>query len=117
MTRVALPDRRRSSVFLMSYADRDYRVCVGFYSDGAVGEVFIDGPKEGSEIDVLLDDAAILASLALQHGVPAETLAKSMSRLPDDAFGRAKNAASVLGVAMDLVARITTQRRAIQGSI
>lgn len=39
-------------------------------------------------IDCELDDVAVLISVALQHGVPAAALAKSMSRAPDPLTGK-----------------------------
>ena len=67
--------------------------------------------KEGSLLNALLDDAAVTISVALQCGVSAETLARSVARLPanpvtpaelDHAPGR-KVPASPIGAALDLV--------------
>lgn len=45
-----------------------------------------------------------MASLALEHGAPPATLAKSMSRVPTDPWGIAREPASPVGAAMDLLA-------------
>jgi ribonucleoside-diphosphate reductase alpha chain len=49
-------------------------VMVGLYGDGTPGEVFVKASKEGSTIAGLLDSWAVTFSLAIQHGVPFETL-------------------------------------------
>jgi len=51
---------------------------IGLYDDGAPGELFITGVKEGSTISGLLDGIAILTSLALQRGVPLEEMASKL---------------------------------------
>jgi hypothetical protein len=48
---------------------------VGLYEGGAAGEIFLRGAKTGSDIDALVDDAATLASLLLQHGYAPHELA------------------------------------------
>ena len=40
--------------------------------------------KEGSLLNAMLADAAVAISVALQSGVPAAALAKSVGRLPAD---------------------------------
>jgi len=49
----------------------------------------------------ILDDASVVISVALQHGIPAKALAKSISRAPDG-MGRI-SAASAIGAALDLL--------------
>ncbi len=69
--------------------------------------------KEGSLLNALLADAAVAISVALQSGVPAAALAKSVGRLPaspvapadlDQAPGQ-KVPASPIGAALDLLRR------------
>ncbi len=73
--------------------------------------MFLNGGKEGSQFDAMLADAAVVISIALQCGVSAETLARSVGRLPaspvipadlDHAPGR-KVPASPIGAALDLI--------------
>ena len=40
-----------------------------FLHDGALGEVFINSRKTGGDVEAIARDAAVLLSLALQHGV------------------------------------------------
>jgi ribonucleoside-diphosphate reductase alpha chain len=61
--------------------------------------------------DTLLADAAVVISVALQHGIPAQSLAKSIGRLPEgpvtpadlDEGKPARIPASPIGAALDLV--------------
>ena len=54
--------------------------------------------------DRLLGDGAILVSLALQHGISPDELAKSMSRLPSSMFNEASaRPASPIAAAVDLL--------------
>jgi hypothetical protein len=50
MIRRALPQRRASETFGLRFWNQNVTVTVGFYPDGAVGEVFIDGGKTGQDI-------------------------------------------------------------------
>ena len=47
-------------------------------SDMTVREVFIRGSKIGSDMDILLDDASVVLSLALQYGLPMDQLLHSL---------------------------------------
>ena len=44
----------------------------GEYSDGTLGEIFIDLAKEGSTVRSLMNCFAIAVSVGLQYGVPLE---------------------------------------------
>ncbi len=57
---------------------------VGFDpEDGRPRELFLTAGKEGSLINAMLADAAVAISVALQHGISAQALAKSIGRLPE----------------------------------
>ena len=47
---------------------RFYQLTIGFYPDGRVGEIFLDGVRVGSNLETHLDDGATLASRCLQYG-------------------------------------------------
>jgi ribonucleoside-diphosphate reductase alpha chain len=49
-------------------------VTVGLYEEGLPGEIFVNISKEGSTIRGLMDSVALLTSVALQYGVPLESL-------------------------------------------
>ena len=46
----------------------------GEYEDGMLGEIFIDMHKEGAALRSVMNCFAMLVSIALQYGVPLETL-------------------------------------------
>lgn len=83
--------------------------CVGFDQLGRPREMFLAGGKEGSTLDALLADAAVVISVALQHGIPPSALAKSVGRLPGIPVGPrdldkpARLPASLIGAALDLL--------------
>ena len=58
----------------------------------------------GSGMAAILEDASVVISVALQHGIPAAALAKSIARIPDRLDGPAVKAASAIGAALDLIA-------------
>ncbi len=115
MTRAHLPNRRPSHLETLEVAGQTFEVCVGF--DPATGEpreVFLNGAKEGSQFLVLMADAAILISIALQHGIRPAAMAKSMNRLPPlevepgslEQLGASMAPASPIGAALDLLCRL-----------
>lgn len=75
-----LPDRRMSLTVGFEHEGQRYHLTVGFHGDGAVGEVFLDGPKVGSERDSHLDDEAVLASRLIQHGELPHDIAKGLTK-------------------------------------
>ena len=79
-TRRTLPQRRASETFDLRFWNQTFTVTVGFYADGTPGEVFIDGGKTGQDIQSTARDAAVVLSLALQHGTPIETIRHAVTR-------------------------------------
>jgi ribonucleoside-diphosphate reductase alpha chain len=69
-----LPDERASITHKFSIAGHEGYITVGMYEDGAPGEIFLTMSKEGSTISGLMDSFATAISLALQYGVPIQTL-------------------------------------------
>ena len=67
MERERLPDRRGCELVAFEHGGRRWTACVGLFDDGRPAEIFIEGPKD-SPLLALARDAAILASIALQHG-------------------------------------------------
>jgi hypothetical protein len=57
-------------------------VTVGFDGDGRPAEVFLDGAKDGIGLAAVLEDASVVISIALQHGIATAALAKSVARMP-----------------------------------
>ncbi len=75
--------------------------------------MFLSGAKDGTDLAAILDDASVVLSVALQFGIPATALARSVARLPAvplappyldrPSNGRERQPASVIGAALDLV--------------
>ena len=99
MARRRLPNRRPQIVLEVEHAGGIFTVGLGSFPDGRPGELFVSGSKTGSELDALLNDAAVLASIALQYGAPLEILAHAMGRLGDR-----RAPASALGAILDAAA-------------
>lgn len=92
-----LPSRRPAETITFERDGSHYQMTVGYFPDGCVGEVFLNADRADSLLDVLTSDAAILASLALQHGCTLEIIAHALKR---DARGVA---ASPIGAALDQI--------------
>ena len=96
-TRAALPNRRPSRTVEAEWQGIPFSVTIGLHpSTAAPMEVFADTPK-GGHMQATIADACVWASLALQHGIPPEALAKSLSRVPE-LFGGGDLPGSPIGV-------------------
>jgi ribonucleoside-diphosphate reductase alpha chain len=93
-----LSNRRASVSFGFEVNGLMYTATYSRFPDGRAAEVFLQNHRTNSGADVNARDAAIAASLALQHGADIENLRRALSR---DARG---NAAGPLGVALDIIA-------------
>jgi len=69
-----LPDTRISKTHKFNVAGHEGYLTVGLYEDGTPGELFITMAKEGSTIGGLMDSLGTAISVALQYGVPVESL-------------------------------------------
>ena len=82
-----LPDTRSATTHHFRIADYDGYITVGMYEDGSPGEVFMKMAKQGSTVSGLMDSLAICMSLALQYGVPLQTIADKLSHMRFDPAG------------------------------
>ena len=64
---------------------------MGEYADGEPGEVFVHISKEGSTVSGLMDSVGALTSVALQSGVPLETLVRKFSHSRFEPSGWTRN--------------------------
>jgi ribonucleoside-diphosphate reductase alpha chain len=96
--RKRLSNRRASETFELMAAGLSYRATVSRFDDGRVAEVFLSNHKVGSHADTAARDSAVVCSLALQFGVPLETIRRALMR---DSHGRPNGP---LGVVLDLLA-------------
>jgi len=72
--RKRLPDTRSSITHHFNVAGHEGYLTVGMYDTGGPGELFITMSKEGSTIGGLMDSLGTAISVALQYGVPIESL-------------------------------------------
>ncbi len=86
-----LPETRRAITHKFDIAGHEGYLTVGLFEDGQPGELFITMAKEGSTIGGLMDAIATLTSIALQYGVPLETLVKKFSHQRFEPSGFTKN--------------------------
>lgn len=76
--RQRLPDRRNSEIVEFVHEGHHYRASVSRFADGSLAEIFLDATRPGSGAAVNAQDSAILASLAMQHGVPVSTIGSAI---------------------------------------
>jgi hypothetical protein len=96
-----LPNRRGAETFDVEAGGQHYRATIGRFPDnGQLAEIFISNSKAGSEADCNARDASVVASIALQFGVPLDVLRKALMR---DSSGIA---CGPLAVALDMVAEM-----------
>lgn len=69
-----LPKRRHGFVREATVGGHKVFLRTGEYEDGQLGEIFIDMYKEGASFKGLLNCFAVLASKALQYGMPLEKI-------------------------------------------
>lgn len=86
-----MPDTRMSLTHKFEIAGHEGYITVGLYEDGQPGELFIQMSKEGSTIGGLMDTVATLTSMALQYGVPLESLVKKFAYQRFEPSGFTKN--------------------------
>jgi len=78
--RKRMPVERRSITHKFSIGGHEGYITAGMYEDGTVGEIFLtDIGKEGSTLRGMMNSFATAISIALQYGVPLETLVRKFS--------------------------------------
>ena len=70
--RKRLPNRRKGYTQKALVGGHKVYLRTGEYTDGQVGEIFIDMHKEGAAFRSLMNNFAIAISIGLQYGVPLE---------------------------------------------
>jgi hypothetical protein len=109
--RRTLPNRRACETFDLDFGGlaRAHTVTIGFYDDGSIGEVFINGGKSGEQVEAIARDAAVILSMALQFGVDLANVKSAITRDGLD------DAQSIIGVVVDQIQRrnsvITEERK------
>ncbi len=87
-----LADTRRSITHKFNVAGHEGYLTVGLYEDGMPGELFLTMSKEGSTIGGLMDSLGTAISVALQYGVPLESLVGKFTHQRFEPAGMTTNA-------------------------
>lgn len=82
MNRQHLPHRRGNVSFNFLHEGRQYHATATRYTNGSLAEIFLDVGKAGSAIQEHAEATAVLASIALQHGVAPQTIIHAVSGGP-----------------------------------
>ncbi len=83
-----MPRERQSITHKFSIGGHEGYITAGMYEDGTVGEIFLtDIGKEGSTLRGMMNSFATAISIALQYGVPLETLVRKFSHMRFDPEG------------------------------
>jgi ribonucleoside-diphosphate reductase alpha chain len=86
-----LPDTRASITHKFNIGGHEGYLTVGLYEDGMPGELFITMAKEGSTIGGLMDSLGTAVSVALQYGVPVESLVNKFTHQRFEPAGMTTN--------------------------
>src|SRR3954452_1744150 len=87
-----MPRERQSITHKFSIGGHEGYITAGMYEDGQVGEIFItDVGKEGSTLRGMMNSFATAISIALQYGVPLETLVSKFAYMRFEPEGITQN--------------------------
>lgn len=97
-----LPNRRPSVTRKITWDQHRFYVTIGFDpKTGDTREVFYaDGQRTGSQLQHAIQDACVLVSLLLQHGMSPDQIGKSLSTAP--VMGE-ERPASVIGTIVTVI--------------
>ena len=97
-----LPNRRASLTFDVESQGLEFTCTASWFADGSLAEIFLQNHKAGSQAGIYAQDSAVVCSIALQHGVPLETIRGALMR---DQQGRASGP---LAAALDRLAEMSS---------
>jgi ribonucleoside-diphosphate reductase alpha chain len=90
--RKRMPRERQSITHKFSLGGHEGYITAGMYEDGSVGEIFLtDIGKEGSTLRGMMNSFATSISIALQYGVPLETLVRKFAYMRFEPEGITQN--------------------------
>lgn len=98
ISRNRLPNRRGHVLIDFQADGFSYTASLGFFDDGGLAEVFLNSGKIGTAIETAARDSAVVASIALQHGVSPDTIRHALTRNGNG------EASGPLGALLDLLA-------------
>ena len=97
-----MPERRKGYTQKAVVGGHKVYLRTGEYSDGSLGEIFIDMHKEGAGFRAMMNNFAIAVSVGLQYGVPLEEFVDAFTFTKFEPAGMVqgndsiKNATSIL---------------------
>ncbi len=100
--RTKMPERRKGYTQKAIVGGHKVYLRTGEYSDGSLGEIFIDMHKEGAGFRAMMNNFAIAVSVGLQYGVPLEEFVDAFTFTKFEPAGMVqgndsiKNATSIL---------------------
>jgi ribonucleoside-diphosphate reductase alpha chain len=87
-----MPRERQSITHKFNIGGHEGYITAGMYEDGTVGEIFLtDIGKEGSTLRGMMNSFATSISIALQYGVPLETLVQKFAYMRFEPEGMTQN--------------------------
>jgi hypothetical protein len=92
-----LPNKRACETLEFRHGNFTFVASIGRFGNNEIAEIFIGGPKVGTDVAFAARDSSIVASLALQYGTPIRALQHAISRNSDG------TAAGPLGALLDLL--------------
>jgi hypothetical protein len=97
--RARLATRRPSTSFAFACGPYHYVATISYFpGTNQLAEIVLGNGRAGSDIDAAAKDSAVVASIALQHGVPVDVIRKAQLR------GGQGKSSSPLGAALDTIA-------------
>jgi hypothetical protein len=96
--RERLPNRRACESFEIFHSGVHFTVSAGRYQDGRMAEIFLSAERAGTPLEAIARDAAVLTSIAFQHGVDLGTIRSALTRDHDG------GPATAIGAALDALA-------------
>ncbi len=107
VVRDVLPTRRKSVTQSVRINGQSVHYTLGFYPDGRPGELFVDLAKCGSALRTWCGQAAMMLSVALQHGTPLDVALNLFIGSRSDPSGKVTGHRRITQCSsvMDLIAR------------
>lgn len=101
MTETAMIRAVRREHVVLNFTTADgfrHTAGLGYFEDGRLAEVFLNAERIGTAIETAARDSAVVASLALRHGVARNTIRHALTRNGNG------DASGPLGTLLDLLA-------------
>jgi len=98
--RIRLPDRRGAETFDVRHGNERFHVSIGRFRDGTISEIFVTGPKSGSDLEAVTRDAAIILSIGCQCGLPLDPIRHAITRNSDN------TPSSIIGAVLERLAEL-----------